>query len=149
VVVNSSCNSHSCNTYHPAERRLSAVNPRDAAGTQHEMGPCGPSSRIPTAFGGMGPEGEPPNDGPNDTGHHYHDEHDGTVHFAGPTMLLGPHWSSSGIINNLNGGLSTSQTASGMTITSSGWTSTKSVLSLVPVPVMAKDCPVIISIQYL
>jgi hypothetical protein len=64
VVVNSSCNSHSCDTYHPAERRLSAVNPRDTAGTLHEMGPCGPSSRIPTAFGGMGPEGEPPNESP-------------------------------------------------------------------------------------
>jgi hypothetical protein len=114
VVVNSSRNTHSCETYHPAERRLSAIIPRDAAGTLHEMGPCGPSSRIPTAFGGMGPEGEPP----NDTGHHYHNEHDGTGHFAGPTMLLGPHWSSSGIINNMNGGLSTSKTASGMTITS-------------------------------
>jgi hypothetical protein len=69
VVVNSSRNSHSCNTYHPAERRLSAVIPRDAAGTIHEMGPCGPSLRIPTAFGGMGPEGETP----NDTGHHHHE----------------------------------------------------------------------------
>jgi hypothetical protein len=76
VVVNSSRNSRPCDTYHPAERRLSAVNPRDVAGTLHEVGPCEPSSRTPTAFAGVGPEGETP----NDTGHHYHDEHDGTGH---------------------------------------------------------------------
>jgi hypothetical protein len=35
-------------------------------------------------------------------------------------MQLGPHWSSSGIINNMKGGLSNSKTGSGMTITSGG-----------------------------
>jgi hypothetical protein len=62
----------------------------------------------------MGSEGKPP----NDIGHHHHDDHDGTGHFARPTMLLGPLWSLSGTINNMDGGLSISKTASGMTITS-------------------------------
>jgi hypothetical protein len=69
---------------------------------------------LPTADEGMGLGGEPP----TEAGHHCHAEHDGTGHFAGPTMLLGPHGSSSGIINDMNGGLNTSKTASGMTITS-------------------------------
>jgi hypothetical protein len=59
VVVNSCCNSHSCNTYHPAERRLSAVIPRDAAGTLHEMGPCGPSSSNPPHLEAWDQKGNP------------------------------------------------------------------------------------------
>jgi hypothetical protein len=62
----------------------------------------------------MGPGVEPP----IEAGHHCHAEHDGTGHFARRTMLLGPHGSLSGITNNMNGGLNTSKTASGMTITS-------------------------------
>jgi hypothetical protein len=111
---NSSRSTHSCISNNPAKHRLSAVNPRDAAGSLSELGPCGPCPTVPTADAGMGPGGEPP----TQAGHHCHAEHDGTGHFAGPTMLFGKHWSSSGIINDMNGGSNTSKTASGMTITS-------------------------------
>jgi hypothetical protein len=69
---------------------------------------------VPAADEGVGPGGE----ALTETGRHCHAEHDGKGHFAGPAMLLGPHWSSSGVINDVNRGSNTSKTASGVTITS-------------------------------
>jgi hypothetical protein len=44
---------YSCNTVNPVEHRLSAVSPRDAAGSLGESGPCGPVPvTAPTADGG-------------------------------------------------------------------------------------------------